>query len=106
MSQGIKNDQQKPDLSLLPRSAKAGIALAFMDGEKKYGRYNYLNGLDWTRIISATERHLDAFNDGEDCAADSKLNHLFHAGANIMMLIEYYTKGIGNDNRHKVKTND
>jgi len=98
-----KSDATKPDLSLLPRSAKEGISMALMDGEKKYGRYNYLKGMDWSRIISATDRHLSAFNDGEDHATDSKLNHLFHAGANIMILIEYYTKEIGNDNRYKNK---
>lgn len=98
---GTKFDGNKPDLTLLPRTAKEGISRAFMDGERKYGRYNYLSGMDWTRLLAAADRHLSAFNDGEDCAEDSKLCHLYHAGANIMMLIEYYEKGLGNDNRFK-----
>lgn len=98
---GNKYDDGKVDLSLLPAVAKAGIAKAFMFGEKKYARYNYKEGILWSKLIAATERHLDAFNDGEDCAEDSKLNHLYHAGANIMMLIEYYEKGLGDDNRYK-----
>lgn len=100
-AEGKKFDAQKPDLSLLPKSAKEGIARAFMDGEAKYGRYNYLAGMNWTRILSAVERHISAFNDGEDCAPDSKLNHLWHAGAGICMLIEYYEKKLGTDNRYK-----
>lgn len=96
---GIKFDNGKPDLALLPASAKEGIARAFMDGERKYGRYNYLKGMDWSRLIAAADRHLTAFNNGEDVADDSKLNHLFHAGACIMMLIEYYENKLGNDNR-------
>lgn len=100
---GIKHDSEKPDLSLLPPSALEGIARAFMNGEKRYGRYNYLKGMDWSRLIAAAYRHLNAFNGGEDKAEDSQLNHLYHAGACIMMLIEYYEKEIGNDNRYKSK---
>jgi len=97
----VKNDQQKTDLYLIPFSAKKGIALAFMDGERKYGRYNYLKGMEWTRILAAADRHLSAFNAGEDNAEDSGLNHLYHAGACISMLIEYYEKKLGTDNRFK-----
>ena len=100
----VKSDQSKPDMSLIPRAAKVGIALAMMDGEKKYGRYNYLEGMDWSRLIGAADRHLSAFNDGENDASDSNLNHLYHAAANLCMLIEYYEKGIGNDNRNKTNT--
>lgn len=100
---GIKHDQGKPDLSLLPAYAKEGIARAFMDGEQKYGRYNYLKGMQWTRLLAAADRHLTAFNRGEDAAEDSKLNHLYHAGACIMILIEYYHRNLGEDNRFKGK---
>lgn len=100
-SSGIKHDGEKPDLSLIPAHSLEGIALAMMDGERKYGRYNYLNGMDWSRLIAASLRHIRAFNAGEDCAPDSQLNHLYHAAANICMLIAYYEKDIGNDNRHK-----
>lgn len=98
---GIKHDNGKPDLSLLPPYAKERIALAFMDGERKYGRYNYLKGMEWSRLLAAIDRHLTAFTRGENCAADSGLNHLWHAGAGIMMLIEYFERNIGNDNRYK-----
>lgn len=98
---GVKHDEGKIDLALLPRKAKEGIAKAFMDGEKKYGRYNYRKGMSWARLLAAVDRHMTAFNDGEDCAEDSKLNHLYHAGAGIMMLIEYFEHGLGTDDRRK-----
>lgn len=99
--EGIKHDNGKADLSLLPYSGLIGVSKALMDGEKKYGRYNYLNGMDWHRLIGAALRHIHQFNNGEDCADDSGLNHLYHAGANILMLIEYYERQIGNDTRYK-----
>lgn len=100
-SGGTKHDTGKPDLSLIPYHAECGIALALMDGEKKYGRYNYLKGMKWSRLVGAAKRHLGAFQNGENVAEDSQLNHLYHAAANICMLIEYYEKQIGEDDRNK-----
>ena len=94
-----KHDSTKIDLSILPREGKEGIAKAFMYGAEKYGRDNYKSGMDWTRVIAAADRHLTAFNGGEDFDDESKLNHLNHAGACIMMLIYYYENDKGSDNR-------
>ncbi len=98
---GIKFDSEKPDLSLLPKDAKEGIARAFMYGEKKYGRYNFMGGMEWSRLLAAADRHLTAFNAGEDNDSESGLNHLYHAGACIMMLITYQALSLGTDNRFK-----
>lgn len=102
---GVKHDQEKPDLALLPKEALDGIARAFMVGEKKYGRYNYLKGMEWTRLISALMRHVTAFNSGEDFDKESGLNHIYHAGACVMMLIAYYENNLGKDNRYKNEKN-
>ena len=101
MSKAKKFDVGKADLSLLPRHAKEGVAKAFQFGADKYGRYNYLKGAEWSRFIAAADRHLTAFNSGETYDPDSGLNHLYHVGANIMILIEYFERCIGEDNRYK-----
>lgn len=98
--EGKKHDQDKPDLSLLPKEFLDEVAKAFMHGEKKYGRYNYLNGMDWHRIIAASMRHISSFNSGEDIDTESGLNHLAHAGACIAMLLTYYAQNLGKDTRH------
>lgn len=99
--QGIKFDQGKPDLSILSYDALSQIAKAFEFGAKKYGRYNYLNGMDWMRIASAGLRHIYQFIWVEDNDQESGLCHLAHAGACIIMLLDYFTKGLGTDNRYK-----
>jgi len=98
---GIKHDQDKPDLSLLPKEALEAMAYAFMHGEKKYGRYNFRAGMEWHRPLAAALRHITSFNEGEDIDADSNGSHLGHALAAIAMLIVYQQKGLGKDTRYK-----
>lgn len=101
MSEAKKFDNEKPDLSLLPKEFLEEVTKAFMYGEKKYGRYNYRNGMDWHRIVSATLRHVTAFNEGEDADVESGINHLGHAGACLAMLIVYIKHNLGKDTRFK-----
>lgn len=102
----VKHDKNKPDLDLIPPEFQDAVALAFMDGERKYSRHNYRNGMDWTRLLSAAKRHLNAFSAGEDYADDSKVHHLGHAGACIAMLMDFYVNKLGNDNRRPIKKGD
>jgi hypothetical protein len=99
-----KFDEGKPPLSLLPRSFLEGVAGTFADGEKKYGRYNYLKGMNWDRMIDAALRHITAFNDGEDYAEDSGKHHIHHAAACLAILSDYIAKDIGTDTRYKPDT--
>lgn len=103
VEKGIKYDQGKPDLTLLPRSAKEEIARVLMFGASKYGRNNYKKGMNWSRVLAAAERHLTSFSDGEDLDEETKLTHLAHAGACICMLLHYYHTKTGNDNRVEIE---
>jgi len=96
---GVKNDQGKPKLSLLTLESLIAEASALEYGAAKYGRDNYKLGMDWTRVIDASLRHIYAFAAGEDHDAESKLNHLNHAKACLAMLVFYYENGIGKDDR-------
>ncbi len=98
---GVKHDQEKPDLSLLPIEFLSEVARAMMHGEKKYGRYNYTGGMQWSRIIAASMRHILAFMGGEDLDPESGVSHLGHAGACILMLTVYVKRNLGTDNREK-----
>ena len=42
-------------------------------------------------------RHIFAWASGERVDAESGLSHLAHAGANVLFLLTYELKGIGND---------
>lgn len=99
--EGRKDDQEKPDLSLLPKEALEAMALAFMHGEKKYGRYNFRAGMDWHRLIAASLRHITAFNEGENTDVESGFSHLGHASACLAMLLVYEQNALGKDTRYK-----
>ncbi len=48
-----KNDNGKRDLSLIPMIALTKEAEAFEVGLRKYSRYNYCEGMEASRLISA-----------------------------------------------------
>ena len=100
-SVAAKNDQQKADLSLLPKVFLETVAKAFMVGEKKYGRYNYCKGHKTSQLIAAAMRHLAAYNDGEENDSVDGQPHLGSVGACIAMLLRQEELGTLNDNRYK-----
>ncbi len=99
--EGLKFDGDKPDLSLVPGEFSAEVARGFMYGASKYGRYNYLNGMDWHRLVAAAKRHVDAFQEGEDSDPESGVSHLAHAACGLAMLIVFQKRNLGTDTRYK-----
>jgi hypothetical protein len=99
MTGGKKYDGDKPDLSIVPRSALEGMARAFMVGEKKYGRYNFTKGFASHRLISACLRHVVAWQDGESLDPETGNHHLWHALASLAMLLECERLGTLEDTR-------
>lgn len=96
---GVKHDRGKAMLSLVNRECLNGIAKAMEYGLKKYGKNNYKQGMDWSRVIDAGLRHLNAWAAKIDNDEESNLNHLYHAGACINMLLYYVENNIGKDDR-------
>lgn len=84
---GIKHDQQKPRMDLLDRHAIEQLAAVLTFGAKKYAAHNWRNGIEYSRLVSAAQRHLLAFNDGETLDPESGLPHIAHAMCNCMFLL-------------------
>ncbi len=86
--------QTKVQTWLVPPAGKIATAEALMDGAKKYGPYNWREkGVKTTVYISAIERHLMAYLDGEDVASDSKVHHLGHVMACCAILLDAEAQG-------------
>jgi hypothetical protein len=91
---------KKVPLHLVPSSATIGMATALANGAEKYGPYNWREiPVAASPYISAAKRHLDAWFDGEDLAADSGINHIAHAMAGLAVLYDCMMSGTLIDDR-------
>lgn len=91
----LARSEQRVLLHLIPGPALIHCALAMMDGARKYGPYNFRDeGVGAGTYVSAAERHLRDWLDGEETAPDSNVHHLGHAMACIAILLD--AQAIGN----------
>lgn len=101
MSKGTKADNSKPQLNLIPSEALTGMAKAFMYGAKKYNRFNFKKGLEYTRLTDAAMRHILQFLDGEEQDVESGEDHISHALASLAMLKYMMANRPEMDDRYK-----
>jgi hypothetical protein len=85
---------RKVSLTKLPPTALAHAGFAMMNGAEKYGPYNWRDKPVIASIyVDAAERHLNAWFDGEEDAADSGARHLGHAMACLAILLDAQESG-------------
>lgn len=100
----LKYDSGKLPLSLLPSEALEEIAKVLQHGAEKYAAHNWRKGFVWSRTLDALLRHIYAWQRGEDIDPDSGLNHLAHAGCNVLFLLSFIRTSTGLDDRYKICT--
>ena len=87
--EGRKDDAEKPPMDLLPSLALFEVARVLGKGTKKYGRFNWRNGLNIGRCIAAALRHIFQYLAGEDFDAETKMHHLACAGCEILFALQF-----------------
>lgn len=108
---GIKHDQGKLPMGLIPVAAKRGLAGVLAHGATKYERHNWRKGMNWSRLIDSAYRHLDAFCEGKDVDdepdADGRPGsmqlHIDCLQACAAFLSTYAHEGLGTDDRYKAQ---
>jgi hypothetical protein len=95
--EGIKNDADKPKLSLIPRKAQEAEARVWAFGAQKYGRGNYRKGFAWSRALDALLRHATAISGGEFRDPETGEHHAAHIRCCAAMLIYFFEHNIGED---------
>lgn len=88
-SKGVKYDQDKPRLDLIPNEALVELGKVLEYGCKKYSAGNWAKGIHYSRLIAATLRHVSAYNGGEDTDKESGLSHISHALCNLAFLCHH-----------------
>jgi len=98
---GTKHDDGKTELGLLPFAPIEEVAKVLGYGAKKYQKYNYKGGFEYTRLIGAALRHLFAFARGQDKDPETGLSHVAHAVCNLLFLLDQQIASTGTDDRFK-----
>jgi hypothetical protein len=92
----------KPSLSLIPPAAAIQEAVVFGLGAKKYGPFNWRESSVSARVyLDAMQRHVLAWQDGEDTDPESLASHLAHARACLGILLDAMATGNLIDDRPK-----
>lgn len=96
---GLRFDQGKTRLDLLPPELLEGVGQVLSMGALKYAPRNWEKGMKWGRVYASLMRHLLAWQKGEKVDTESGLSHLWHVATNAAFLITYEARGIGEDDR-------
>lgn len=102
MSEGVKYDDGKVRMELIPPELLEGVGSILTFGAEKYDDRNWEKGMSWSRVFGALMRHMWAWWRGENTDPETGKSHLWHAGCCIAFLIAYESRGVGNDDRHVV----
>ena len=93
MKEGIKLDAGKTRYELMSPMAMEKLARVLTRGAAKYEDHNWRNGITFTRLIGAMNRHLAAIERGEDYdigeGGDGDF-HVAHLLCEAMFLLESY----------------
>lgn len=96
------DDSKKPPLAKLPWKALRAVSGVQIYGHKKYGDfYNYKKGMEVSRQISCSMRHMADYLDGDDIDKESGHLHLAHAACRILFALENILDGTATDDRYK-----
>ncbi len=86
---GIKFDNGKADMALIPPAALLEEAYLWGDGKVKYTAYNWYKGLMYMRILSAMDRHMTLLKAGIDFDQETKRHHAAAIRCGAAMLITF-----------------
>lgn len=94
--------ETKPQLHLVPPALVIGAAKAYAEGAAKYGAFNWREtNVSASTYISTIQRHLAAFQDGEDVDPESATGklHLDGIAASVGILLDAAHGGFLIDDR-------
>jgi hypothetical protein len=99
MEKGVRYDEGKPRMDLIPGDALIEIAKVLSYGAAKYSDRNWEKGMDYHKLYAPIQRHLWKWWQGEELDEESGLHHLAHAACDILMLQATALRSIGTDDR-------
>lgn len=96
---GARYNEGKLDYSLVPFATLADEVRVWMYGKEKYAAWNWAKGMSWMAVFASLQRHMAAWQRGEDTDPESGLPHLAHVMCNLRMLTLYSRTFVEGDDR-------
>lgn len=97
---GKKFDSGKLPWHLFPWDSAKEVVKVLELGAEKYGERNWEQGMKWSRLFNAAQRHLvPFFQEGENLDPDTQICHLAHAICCLMFMHSMRIRNIGTDDR-------
>lgn len=100
---GKRFDDGKSRVDLIPSDTLLSMGEVYTFGAKKYGDRNWERGMSWSKVLGPLLRHTYKFMMGYDRDEESGLLHAQHIAWNGVAILTYVLRGIGDDDRHKVR---
>lgn len=102
-TRAVHKDDDKPQLSLIDPLfiREVGRALTIPTVSGKYAPHNWRNGIEVSRLLNSTLRHVNDFNDGVDNDVETGVSHLAHAACNLMFALRMMQDRPDLDDRYK-----
>lgn len=91
---GIKHDEGKLRMDLIPPEVEQSLAEILTYGAKKYKDRNWEKGIKYGRVYAALRRHLLAWTEGEENDQESGLPHIKHALCCLAFLVTYEARNM------------
>lgn len=96
MSEGRKDDGGKLRYDLLPPELLEEVSKVLTFGAEKYEDRNWEQGINYSRVYAALQRHLWSWWDCSqpDTDPETGYNHLSHAACCLAFLLTYEQRGM------------
>lgn len=94
-NQGRKDDDGKLRFDLLPPDGIRELVAVYTFGAKLYGDRNWEQGINYSRLLAAAKRHINAYEHHLTFDEESNLHHLAHAVWELMSIMCYDLRGMG-----------
>lgn len=94
---GLRFNQGKVRLELLPPEWVWALGLVMTRGAIKYEARNWERGMAWSYCVGCALRHIFKFVCGERYDAETGCHHLAMAAWNALALMTYDLRAIGDD---------
>lgn len=101
--EGLKFDEGKLRFDLIPIYPLEELARVYTIGAKKYGDYNWRQGMRWSRIIRAGLGHFYSWIKGEKYDKEDGQHHLASVAWCVFALMQYEKDKNQFDDRYSPK---